>query len=135
MSTKRLQVRDALISLIATATGLTPFTNLDFALEEAGLPAVAVVSESDSVDVEASSAVSSAPEVVQATFAVHLLVSRSADPESEADGIETLIRAALAANPSLGGVAQYVRYRGGDWAFDLGDSASRRMVFRAVFIS
>ena len=135
MSTKRLQIRDALAALIATATGLTVHKNLDFAIEDQSLPVAAITSEHDAVDVDGGSQFSGVPEMVHADFSVRLMVSRSADPESDADGHEQLLRAAVVSNASLGGLAVTTRYLGGDWDFDLGDSAVRRLVFKATFIS
>lgn len=131
MSTQRLAVRDALIGLIETATGLTVYRNLDYAIETKRLPAVAVVSGPDDVDDETSDMDDPGYE---ARFAVHLLVASSADPEAAADAYEDLIRAAVAASPSLSDLALDTTYRGGDWDFDLGSCAARQLSFSVRFI-
>lgn len=132
MSTRRLQVRDALATLVATSTGLTVHKNLDFAIEDQLLPVGVVMSGNDAIDDELSDF---DQDGITARFGVHILVARSTDPEAAADVFEALLQTALGADPTLGGVASLVRYRGGEWDFDLGDCAVRRLVFETTFMN
>lgn len=134
MSTTRLQIRDALAALVVSATGLAVHTNLDFALEDGALPCAAIVSGSDEVD-GAGSSLDGLREAQTARFRVDVLVAGSADPEAAADAFEGPLRAALRAGPTLGGLALLARYAGGQWEFDLGDCAVRRLFFQVDFIS
>lgn len=131
MSTKRLLVRNAFIAAAQTATGLVPFRNLDFALAENRLPALAVLSAHDAVDDDTGDFAEPGYVV---RFEAHVLVAGASDPEAAADVIEKALRDALTANPTLTGLAIDVAYRGGDWNFDLGDCAARRLAFDVRFL-
>lgn len=132
MSTARLAVRNALVSVIGTATGLTVYRNLDYALEERLLPAVAVTSDDDGRATELDTLDEQGR---QARFFVHVLVAASADPEADADVIEDQFMAAVRADWTLGGAAIYGEYLGGEWNFDLGDCAIRRLALEFNFYS
>lgn len=132
MSTKRLQVRDALVATIKAATAMEPYLNLDHALEDRNLPAVAIVSGEDAPD----DANSTFDELAwRGRFGVHVLVAANEDPEAAADAIETVILAALSADVSLGGIATRHEVAGGEWEFDLGDCALRRVVIDIYFFA
>lgn len=134
-TTARLGIRDALATLVGTATGLTPYLNLDFALSDETLPAVAITSGPDEIDDEAGTHLSGAYEGTTARFDVRVLVAGGSDPEAVADGYELAIRTAVKSDPTLSDKATHTRYLGGDWDFDLGDCAVRRLAFQATFIS
>jgi hypothetical protein len=130
MTTTRLLVRNALIARLETTTGMTALRNLDFAVEDRNLPALAVQSGNDDYYPEASTI---AGDAGQARFGVVLLVEASDDPEAAADVFEAAIRADLKANPTLSGAAISLRYLGGEWDFDYGDLALRRLIFEVIF--
>ena len=132
MSTRRLQVRDALVALVAASSGLTPYLNLDYALEDRNPPAVAVVS-GDDAPLPSNHTYDELAWRVR--FGVHVLVAMSADPEAAADAIEASILAALAGDIDLGGVATRYEVAGGEWEFDLGDCALRRVLIDIIFFA
>lgn len=133
MTTQRLQVRNALKTVVGTAAGLTVHLNLDYALEDRNLPCAALQSGNDEASDEAGTLLNSSREGGTAKFAVCVLVAESADPEAAADSYEALIRAAILSNPTLSGKAVHTHYRSGEWEFDLGDCALRRLIFQTIF--
>jgi predicted oxidoreductase len=128
-----LQVRDALATLVATAASLTVHKNLDYAILDENLPCAAIQSGNDEADDAAGTLMNNSREGGSARFAVNVLVAASDDPEGAADVFEALIRAAVLSNLTLSGKATQVRYLGGEWEFDLGDCAIRRLIFQATF--
>jgi hypothetical protein len=132
MSTARLQARDALVERLEACSGLTVHRNLDYALEDRNLPTLAVQSGNDEALPEASSF---AIESGSARFGIAILVQSGADPEAAADVIEEALRADLKAHPTLTGKAVSLRYQGGEWDFELGDLALRRLIYEVTFAS
>lgn len=136
MSTKRLLIRNAVVKVIKEAVaGVPVYVNLDYALDCNTLPAVVVSSLGDEVTDTTGSRFASGAETIVATFSVSVLIAQSDDPETDADALENAIRLALRANPSLDGTVNVFRYAGGEWEFDLGDCAVRKMTFKATYIS
>lgn len=133
MSTTRLAVRDALATLVATATGLTVHKNLDYAIQDENLPCAALQSGNDETDDAAGTFLNNTREGGTARFGVNLLVASGSDPEAAADAYEAPIRAAILNDSTLAGEATEVRYLAGEWEFDLGDCAIRRLIFQATY--
>lgn len=127
MSTVRLQIVSAIATALATATDLTVFRNLDFALEEENLPALVVISGPDKPDEEATQ-ISVLDQ--SAILEITVLVANSADPESAADTPEAAIHAALMGATAFAGHSVKVDRLSGDWSFDLGDCAARHLSYR-----
>lgn len=128
MSTVRLRIVDAMAAAIATATGLVPHRNLDYALESENLPAVVLQSGPDRSQTGISAVLNS-----DADIEVHILVANSANPESAADAIEVQVHAALFADFRFGGLARELERVSADWNFDLGDCCQRSLVYRVSF--
>lgn len=135
MSTARLAVRDALAAWVASTASLVAHTNLDYAIESENLPCAAVQSGSDAPRELAGGTLSGAQWGMEANFDVVILVANSADPEAAADVFEALLMASLKTDATIGGSALLVTYKGGEWAFDLGDCTARRLMFEAIFVS
>lgn len=132
MSTVRLQIVDALATTMGAATGLTVFRNLDFALDEVNLPALTVISGSDSPDAE-TSPLGVLDQICDVE--IDVLIAHSANPEAAADPYEAQIHAALMATSVFGGHSVDVARLGGQWSFDLGDCAARRLAYRLRYRS
>lgn len=132
MSTVRLQIIDALAGKVRTATELPLFRNLDFALDADSLPALVVISGGDAPDVDLSPL-----GVLDQTCDVEIdvLVAGSSNPEADADPYEAAIHAALMASSDFGGYSAEVARLGGQWSFDLGDCAARRLAYRLRYRS
>lgn len=128
MSTIRLRIADAMASAISTATGLTPYRNLDYALEDKNLPAVALQSgdEGDSSGIGGVA-------TTDAMVSIHILVAGSGDPELAADSLEAQIHAALFADLRFGGLARELRRVSGGWNFDLGDCCQRTINYQFFY--
>lgn len=127
---KRLQVAETLALRVVEATGLPLRRNLDYALDEAVLPAVVVQSGADAPNDEFTTANAEARSL---DMEVILLVANTDDRELATDLYESQIAAALALDETLGGAAVVGRYTGGSWQFDLGDVAARSLAYSFVF--
>lgn len=128
MSSIRLRIADAVADVIATATGLVVFRNLDRALEAERAPAVNVESGPDNSQAQPAGIQESTVDII-----VSILVSQSSSPEAAADPYEVQIHDALFADRRLGGLATLLQRLGGQWAFDLGDSVSRQITYRYTY--
>ena len=98
MSTVRLQIVDAIAAALATATGLTVYRNLDYALEDSNLPALVVASGEEQVSDRMIGKIDH-----QVMLDIAVLIAGSATPESAADPYEAQIHAALFGATSFGG--------------------------------
>lgn len=121
MSTVRLQIVDAAASAIATATALTVHRNLDYAIADGSLPAVAVTSVEDAPQEDSGMNALRQSGLIE----VALLVSGSATSEADADPYEAAVHAALYGSHQFGGHAAFFQRVAASWQFDLGDSAAR----------
>lgn len=128
MSTVRLRIVDAMAAAIAAATGLTPYRNLDYALEANNLPAVVLRAGHEGASAGEISATTTEAEVE-----IHVLVSNSANPEASADPIDALIHRALFADFRFGGLARELNRVSAGWDFDLGDCCQRSLVYRVAY--
>jgi hypothetical protein len=130
MSTIRLQIVDAIAAALGEATNLTPYRNLDFALEAENLPALVVISGPDRLD-ETPAPLSVMDQTAELEIVV--LVANSANPEAAADPYEAFIHAALMAATDFGGHSVLMNRGGGAWSFDLGDCAARHLSYRVGY--
>jgi hypothetical protein len=131
MSTIRLRIIDALATLLATATGLTVYRNLDYALEDDAFPALVIERGGDTPDEDVS------PLGVidhQLLLKVMVVVAGSANPEAAADAYEAAIHAALMAATTAAGISIDVRWRGAmEPSFDLGDCGVFPLAYSVAF--
>lgn len=121
MSTVRLQIVNAIATALGTATGLTVHRNLDYALQDTNLPALAVISADDAPTGEYAMAALSQ----RAQVDIAVLVGREANPEAAADPYEAQVHAALYGAQTFAGHHVVTRRVAGGWQFDLGDTAQR----------
>lgn len=128
MSTVRLQIISAVAAALETATGLTVYRNLDYALESENMPAIALQSGPDRSETGINGVMN-----FDADIEIHILVANSSDPESEADQIEAQAHRALFADFRFGGLARNLERVSADWNFDLGDCCQRSLVYRVQF--
>lgn len=129
MSTVRLQIVDAAASAIATATALTVHRNLDYAIADGSLPAVAVTSVEDAPQEDSGMNALRQSGLIE----VALLVSGSATPEADADPYEAAVHAALYGSHQFGGHAAFFQRVAASWQFDLGDSAARLLRYSFTY--
>lgn len=132
MSTVRLQIVEAIATALGTATGLTVFRNLDYALEAENLPVLMVQSGDDAPE-EAPTQNQVLDQVMNLEITV--LAAANDDPEAAADPYEAQVHAALCGATAFGGHGVMVNRLGGSWAFDLGDIAARTVRYRVGFRS
>lgn len=127
MTTVRLQIVDAIATALATATGLTVFRNIDYALEAENLPVLLVQSGDDSPEDDPTQM-----QVMDQTMSleVTVLAAANADPEAAADPYEATVHSTLCGAATFGGHGVLVNRQGGSWAFDLGDMAARTLRYR-----
>lgn len=124
-------VRNALAALAATATGLTAHLDPDYALEGGNLPALAIQSGGQKEDEEYSTFLATC---YRAQFSVAVLAAAASDPGAAVETYAGQVRAAVLADPTLGGAALHTRYVGdADPDFDLGDCAQLRSIFDVIF--
>ncbi|MBI3096341.1 MAG: hypothetical protein HYY97_15845 [Rhodocyclales bacterium] len=129
MTTVRLQVVDAVATALESATRLTLWRNLDYALESENLPALVVISGEDKPDENPSPLGVLDQNVV---IEIDVLLANSENPEAAADPYEAAIHAAMMAS-GFAGYGDLVRRLGGTWDFDLGDCAARRLAYRVGY--
>lgn len=133
MSSIRLQIVTGLVVVLNSATSLEVYRNLDYALEDNNLPALAVRSGEDQVTDTDISATGDMEQ--QFNLDVSILIANSADPESAADVFEVQAHAALAGTSVIGTHAVEIERVSGGWDFDLGDCCERRIVYRVGYRS
>lgn len=131
MSSVRLQVVSGLVAALSTATSLTTYRNLDYALEDKNLPALVVRSGDDQVTDSDLNATGDMDQ--QLMLVVSILIAESADPEAAADAFECLVHASLAGTNAVAGHAVQISRVSGDWDFDLGDCCERRVIYRVGY--
>lgn len=131
MASVRLQIVDAVAAALATATSLTVHRNLDYAIADTTLPAIAVTSVEDEPQDDGSMNLL----LQHCMLEIAVLVSRSANPEAAADPIEADIHAALYGSQSFGGHPAFFRRVAAAWQFDLGDSAQRLLRYDFTYKS
>lgn len=129
MTTVRLQIVDAAAAALATATGLTVYRNLDYALDAGNLPALAVVSGDDAPGPDGSFDQAH----TEASIDIAVLIANDADPEAAADPYESQIHAAMMTPTGFAGHPVRMERGPGGWAFDLGDCAVRHLNYRVGF--
>lgn len=127
MTTVRLQIVEAIAAALATATGLTVYRNLDYALEAEKLPVLLVQSGDDAPE-ESPTQMQVMDQAMN--LEVTVLAAASEDPEAAADPYEASVHAALCGAAAFGGHGVLVNRQGGSWAFDLGDIAARTLRYR-----
>lgn len=125
MSTVRLQIVDAIAAALATATGLTVYRNLDYALEDSNLPALVVASGEEQVSDRMIGKIDH-----QVMLDIAVLIAGSATPESAADPYEAQIHAALFGATSFGGFPLLMERVSAGWQFDLGDCCARGLRYQ-----
>ena len=130
MSTIRLQIVNAIATALGTATGLTVWRNLDFALETEKLPALVVMSGDDSPEPDLTQ-----NQVLDQTVAIEVtvLIANSATPEASADPYEADVHSSLLGAASFGGHPVMIDRISGGWNFDLGDCAARHLNYRIAY--
>lgn len=129
MATVRLQIVNAIATALATATGLTVHRNLDYAIADGALPAIAVISVEDAPQEDSGINALRQSGLIE----VAVLVSGSANPEAAADPFEADIHAALYAAHAFGGHAAFFQRVAASWQFDLGDSAARLLRYSFTY--
>lgn len=128
MTTLRLQIVDAIAAAIATATPTAKhFRDLDYALESEKTPAVAVVSSDDMPE--------DGPQGLRRLFQqvdidVHVLIGKSAAPETAADPFEAAIHKAIVVPASFASQAVRTERLPCSWDFSLGNCADRTLRYR-----
>ncbi len=135
MATVRLQIVNAIATALATATGLTVHRNLDYALRDTALPAIAVTSVEDAPDEANRIGAPLSGLAQEGLIEVAILVAGSANPEADADPYEAAVHGALYGATAFGGHnAVFSRVAAG-WSFDLGDCAQRALRYRFAYAS
>jgi len=132
MASIRLEIVDAIATALATATGLTAWRNLDFALDEDKLPALVVLSSDDRPE-ESPTQIRTLDQL--ADIEISILVAGSENPEADADPYEVSAHAALMAAAGFGGHPVTVQRLSGGWNFSLGDCVARNLAYRIGYRS
>lgn len=98
-----IQIRDQIAAQIA-ATSYTVFTSRGFAIDQASLPAIAIVVGADSIDVES---LADTIEHHEQEFNLHVYASDSDDVDREVMAAVKTALDSLKADDSLGGLVEY----------------------------
>lgn len=130
MATVRLQIVAAVAAALDAALAIPVYRNLDYAISEGSLPALAVQSVDDATSEGRLNALEQ-----EMQLDIVVLVSGSADPEAAVDPYEAAAHAVLYGAATFGGHPVVVRRIGAAWQFDLGDSAQRSLRYGIAYAS